>query len=51
VLLKSEDRGSHWTEISPDLTTNDPKKKNGRGHIQYCTITTISESPIKPDVI
>jgi photosystem II stability/assembly factor-like uncharacterized protein len=51
VLLKSEDRGNHWTEISPDLTTNDPKKKNGRGHIQYCTITTISESPIKPDVL
>ena len=24
VLLKSVDRGDHWTEISPDLSTNDP---------------------------
>ncbi len=45
VLLRSTDRGDSWTEISPDLTTNDPAKQNGRGNIQYTTIATISESP------
>jgi len=51
VLLRSLDRGDHWQEISPDLTTNDPEKIAGRGHMMYCTITTISESPIKPGLI
>jgi len=50
-LLRSLDQGEHWQEISPDLTWNDPVKTKGRGHIQYCTITTISESPVKPGVI
>jgi hypothetical protein len=50
-LLRSLDRGDHWEEISPDLTTNDPVKIAGRGHIQYCTITTISESPVRPGVL
>lgn len=47
-LLRSEDRGYTWEEISPDLTTNDPKKIAGRGHMMYCTITSVSESPIQP---
>jgi len=51
VLLMSLDRGDHWIEISPDLTTNDPEKIVGRGHIMYCTITTISESPIRAGLI
>ncbi|MFQ6038385.1 MAG: WD40/YVTN/BNR-like repeat-containing protein, partial [Candidatus Aminicenantales bacterium] len=51
VLLRSLNRGDDWQEISPDLTTNDPVKIAGRGHIQYCTITTISESPLVPGVI
>lgn len=51
VLLRSLNRGDSWQEISPDLTTNDPSKINGRGNIQYCTITTISESPMTPGVI
>jgi photosystem II stability/assembly factor-like uncharacterized protein len=50
VLVKSMFRGENWKEISPDLTTNDPKKlttgKGGDGNIQYCTITTIDESPL-----
>lgn len=50
-LLRSLDRGDHWEEVSPDLTTNDPVKVAGRGNIQYCTITTISESPVRPGVI
>lgn len=50
ILLKSPYRGEYWLEISPDLTTNDkqklPQGKGGDGNIQYCTITTIDESPL-----
>jgi photosystem II stability/assembly factor-like uncharacterized protein len=46
-LLKSKNRGDTWEEISPDLTTNDPEKIAGRGHMMYCTITSISESEIQ----
>ena len=51
MLLRSADAGNSWKEVSPDLTTNDSIKSNGRGHIKYCTITTISESPIKEGLI
>jgi photosystem II stability/assembly factor-like uncharacterized protein len=51
VLLRSLNRGDNWQEISPDLTTNDPVKTAGRGNITFCTITTISESPITPGLI
>jgi photosystem II stability/assembly factor-like uncharacterized protein len=50
-LLKSENRGDTWQEISPDLTTNNSKKIAGRGHMMYCTITSISASKVNPDVI
>jgi hypothetical protein len=51
VLLRSLDRGDHWEEISPDLTTDDESKQHGAGNITFCTITTASESPLKPGVI
>jgi photosystem II stability/assembly factor-like uncharacterized protein len=52
VLFRSLDRGNHWQEISPDLTMNDPKKISlPGGSIQFCTITTISESPLSPGSI
>ena len=51
ILLRSMGRGDNWQEISPDLTINDPVKIAGKGHIQYCTITTISESPVTPGII
>jgi hypothetical protein len=51
MLMRTENQGEDWEAISPDLTLNDPVKIAGRGHIQYCTITTISESPVKPGVI
>jgi len=51
MLLQSLDRGNTWIEISPDLTTNDSVKIAGKGHMMYCTITTISESPVKAGVI
>jgi photosystem II stability/assembly factor-like uncharacterized protein len=48
VLLRSNDRGDTWSEISPDLTVNDPARRGGSGNIQYGTITSIDESPITP---
>ncbi len=56
VVVMSANRGDTWTEISPDLTTNDPAKllvagKGGDGNIQYCTITTFDESPLVPGLL
>ena len=51
VLFRSLDRGDHWEEASPDLTTDDATKEHGEGNISYCTLTTIAESPAKPGVI
>jgi hypothetical protein len=50
-LLRSLDKGHSWEAISPDLTDNDPAKRAGKGHIRYCTISTISESTLKAGVI
>ncbi|MFW6198445.1 MAG: VPS10 domain-containing protein, partial [Acidobacteriota bacterium] len=47
VLLRSPDRGDTWEEISPDLTDDDPDKIAGQGHIMYCTITDMAESPLR----
>jgi photosystem II stability/assembly factor-like uncharacterized protein len=49
VLFRSLNQGDTWEEISPDLTTNDPDKI-GR-NVPFCTITSISESPVKPGLI
>jgi photosystem II stability/assembly factor-like uncharacterized protein len=52
VLFRSVDQGDHWEEISPDLTGNDASKISPPGStVQYCTITSISESPATPGVI
>jgi photosystem II stability/assembly factor-like uncharacterized protein len=51
VIFRSLDRGDHWQEISPDLTTNDDSKQHGEGNISFCTLTTLAESPVKPGVI
>lgn len=50
-LLKSAFRGEKWEVVSPDLTTADSAKIIGTGNIQYCTITSISESPVVEGVI
>ncbi len=54
-VVKSLFRGESWEVISPDLTTNDPKKlttgKGGDGNIQYCTITAFDESPLTAGVL
>ena len=52
VLFRSLDRGDHWQEISPDLTTNDPERISPPGMtVQFCTLTTLSESPLQAGVI
>ncbi|MBN2205977.1 MAG: hypothetical protein JW742_01110, partial [Candidatus Aminicenantes bacterium] len=51
VVFRSLDRGDHWQEISPDLTTNEDAKQHGEGFISFCTLTTLAESPVKPGVI
>jgi len=47
-VMKSEDHGSTWEKISPDLTYNDPAKQ---GDISYQTITAIDESPFRAGLI
>ncbi len=51
IVLKSTNRGESWTEISPDLTTNNEERIVGTGNIQYCTIVTLDESSILPDLL
>ncbi|MCI0751315.1 MAG: hypothetical protein L0Y35_05720, partial [Flammeovirgaceae bacterium] len=58
---RSDDMGETWVKISPDLTTNDPKKQNqessgglsrdNSGAENHCTIFTIAESPVDENVI
>jgi photosystem II stability/assembly factor-like uncharacterized protein len=48
-LHRSLDRGDHWDAISPDLTTDDAAKTHN--NVPFCTITTISESPIAAGLI
>ncbi len=55
MVLRSDFRGEGWEVISPDLTKADPATlttgRGGDGNIQYATITTIDESPLKAGVI
>ena len=53
VLFRSPDRGDHWEVISPDLTTNDDGKitRPPNTSIQFCTFTTMAESPAQAGVI
>ncbi len=46
-LFKSLNRGDSWICISHDLTTN----PQPQGNVPYGTITTLSESPLKPGLI
>ena len=60
VLFRTDDGGYSWTEISPDLTTNDPAKQLSSGGAittdntsaeYHTTIYTIAESPVEAGVI
>jgi hypothetical protein len=60
-LHRSDDRGETWQRISPDLTTNDPKKQqqdksgglstDNSGAENHCTLFTIAESPLDEKII
>jgi hypothetical protein len=47
-VLTSLDRGDHWREISPDLST---PAGGDRAVVPYGTITMIGESPIQPGLL
>ncbi len=51
VVFRSLDRGDHWQEISPDLSTNDKAKQSGLGNVTFCTVTTLAESPVRAGVL
>ena len=59
-LFSSENDGASWTQLSPDLTTNDKsRQKSSGGPITqdntsveyYCTIFTAAESPLEKDLL
>ncbi len=56
-VFRSDDLGSHWTVVSPDLTRNDPAKlgssggpvtRDNTGAEVYCTVFALAESPCRP---
>ena len=65
MLLRSTDRGLNWTQISPDLTydidrsqlpitdvlPSDSMLSRHDGVTFYSTVTTLSESPLDPNVL
>jgi photosystem II stability/assembly factor-like uncharacterized protein len=60
VLLRTTDKGQHWTAISPDLTRDDKSKQqwaggpitgDNTGVEFYGTIFAIDESPLEPGLI
>jgi photosystem II stability/assembly factor-like uncharacterized protein len=60
-LYKTDNQGTTWTRISPDLTTNDKKKQkqeesggltvDNSSAENHCTIFTVSESPLDANTI
>ncbi|WP_417613272.1 WD40/YVTN/BNR-like repeat-containing protein [Owenweeksia hongkongensis] len=58
---RSDDMGDTWEKVSPDLTTNDPKKQNqensgglskdNSGAENHTTIFTIAESPLDENIL
>jgi photosystem II stability/assembly factor-like uncharacterized protein len=60
-VFKSSDKGTNWTRISPDLTTNDKKKQeqensgglsaDNTSAENHTTIFTIAESPLNENII
>ncbi len=60
-LYCTHNKGDTWERISPDLTTNDPKKQlqeksgglsvDNSGAENHCTVFTVSESPLDEKII
>jgi photosystem II stability/assembly factor-like uncharacterized protein len=55
-LLRSENRGESWKEVSPDLSRNDEVKSRTIMGMKpvlkpYASMTALAESPLKPGVI
>ena len=46
-LFRSPDRGNSWTAVSPDLTSAPPVQ----GNVPWGTLTTVSESPLRADLL
>lgn len=60
ALFATENEGASWTQLSPDLTTNDKTKqfssggpitKDNTSVEYYCTLFTATESPLEKDCI
>jgi photosystem II stability/assembly factor-like uncharacterized protein len=51
MLFRSLNQGDNWQPISSDLTVNDNRCGLNSGWVPFCTITTISESPVAAGVI
>ncbi len=60
VVFRSDDFGTNWEIISPDLTTNDPKKQKSAGgpiweenttSEYHCTIISLAESPVQSGIL
>jgi photosystem II stability/assembly factor-like uncharacterized protein len=60
ALFMTENEGASWTQISPDLTTNDKAKqvssggpitKDNTSVEYYCTIFTATESELEKDLL
>jgi hypothetical protein len=47
-VFLTDDAGTAWRQISPDLTNYDPEKQ---GNIAYSTVWAIAESPLKKGLI
>jgi hypothetical protein len=50
-VVRSTNRGDNWTEISPDLTTNDTLNTHSTGSVPYFTIVTMEESYLEAGVL
>jgi len=50
-LLRSDERGESWREISGDLTKSDASLFNGVGAVRYGTITSIDQSAINEKIL
>jgi len=51
ILLKSNNGGQSWEEVSPDLTRNNKTREDGVLEDVYCTIFSVAPSPLDKNVV